>query len=51
VKEKDKPKADYNAVIEKGETAGLLELLTPDVFRTSMEIDARHFDFRSSVGL
>jgi hypothetical protein len=36
VKEKDEAKADYTAAIEKGETAGLLEQSTPDVFRTSL---------------
>ena len=36
MKEKEEDKAEYNEVVTKGETAGLLEQSTPDVFRTSL---------------
>ena len=36
VKEKEEAKAEYNQAVAKGETAGLLEQSTPDVFRTSL---------------
>ena len=36
VKEKEEAKAEYNAAVNRGETAGLLEMHTPDVFSTSL---------------
>jgi hypothetical protein len=36
VKEKEEAKIEYNAAVSRGETAGLLEMHTPDVFSTSL---------------